>query len=94
MAAKYRYKAESKCGYSFRERTGRDLEGVLRPEPYSKILDSGEEIILTDEEVKAWLKAYFKATEELGIKNTSEDEAVYKRVEEILRETGNYRFLQ
>lgn len=94
MSAVYRYKAKDKCGYSFKEVRGRQLEGVLRPHPYSKVTDSGEEIILTDEERKAWYKAYFKATEELGVKNTSEDEAVYKRVDEILKETGNYRFLQ
>lgn len=33
-------------------------------------------------------------TYELNVRYDSEDEAVYKRVDEILRETGNYRFLQ
>ena len=42
----------------------------------------------------AWNKAYGRAVNELGVKYDSEDEAVYKRVDEILRETGNYRFLQ
>lgn len=33
-------------------------------------------------------------TYELNVRYDSEDEAVYKRVDEILKETGNYRFLQ
>ena len=39
------------------------------------------------------LKAYFQAIEELGACMFSRDEAVYRKVDEILKETGNYRFL-
>ena len=96
MSAVYLYQPESKCGYKFRENRARtqNCKILTIPEPYSKTMDSGEEIVLTDEEVEAWNKAYEKAVDELGVKYDSEDEAVYKRVDEILRETGNYRFLQ
>ena len=63
------------------------------PKPYSKLNSFGEEIILTKEEVEAWTQAYYQAVEELGVDEFSRNEKVYNRVEEILRETGNFRFL-
>ena len=54
---------------------------------------SNQRAKLSKEEVEDWTKAYFQAIEELGACMFSRDEAVYRKVDEILKETGNYRFL-
>ena len=89
------YKPENKCGYIFKEKKGRNIKRVLTPEPYSKINSLGEEIILTQEETEAWTIAYYQALVELDIpcNSYSECKEVYYKVEEILKRTGNYRFL-
>jgi hypothetical protein len=94
MGAKvFIYIEENKCGYTFKNKRRR-MKGLnFPPEPYSKLSPSGEEIILSKEEVEDWTKAYFQAIEELGACMFSRDEAVYRKVDEILKETGNYRFL-
>ncbi len=87
------HKPESKCGYTFKEKRRRTKRSALTPEPYSKINSSGEVVFLTEEEVKAWVKAYYQALEELGETCLSHCEEVYYKTEEILKRTGNYRFL-
>lgn len=86
------YQPESKCGYVFERKKG-GKRYALTPEPYSKVTSSGEVVILTEEERKAWLEAYHQAIEELGKVWCDESEEVYYKAEEILRKTGNYRFL-
>ena len=94
MGAKvFIYIEENKCGYTFKNKRRRRKRLNFPPEPYSKLSPSGEEIILSKEEVEDWTKAYFQAIEELGACMFSRDEAVYRKVDEILKETGNYRFL-
>ena len=87
------WKPEDKCGYVFKEKKGRNKKRILTPEPYSKLTSSGEVVILTDEESKAWVKAYYQAIEELGRNWRDESEEVYYKVEEILKGTGSCRFL-
>ena len=87
------YIEENKCGYTFKNLRRRKKRLDFQPEPYSKLSSSGEEIILTKEEVEDWTRAYYQAIEELGVCKFSRDEEVYRRVDEILEEIGNYRFL-
>ena len=91
-AKRITYQPESKCGYIFRKKGG-SKKRAFTPEPYSKINSVGEIIILTDEESKAWVKAYNQALEELDKTWRDESEEVYYKVEEILKRTGSYRFL-
>lgn len=83
----------NKCGYTFKEkRRGKRILN-FPPEPFSKVNSAGEVIILTEDERKDWLKAYYQAVQELGARMFSREEEVYLKVEEILRRTGSYRFL-
>lgn len=94
MGAKvFVYKEEKKCGYTFKNRRRRKMILDFPPKPYSKINSSGEEIILTKEEIEDWTKVYYQAIEELGACAFSRDEEVYRKVDEILKRKGNYRFL-
>lgn len=94
MGAKiFIYTETNKCGYTFRNRRRRKKVVNFPPEPYSKLSPSGEEIILTKEEIEDWTKAYYQAIEELGVCKFSREEEVYRRVDEILKEMDNYRFL-
>lgn len=92
-ASVFIYIEENKCGYTFKNKRRRIKRLNFPPEPYSKLSPSGEEIILSKEEVEDWTKAYFQAIEELGVCMFSRDEAVYRKVDEILKAIGNYRFL-
>lgn len=95
MGAKRRiYQPESKCGYIFLKKGG-SKKRAFTPEPYSKVNSVGEEIVLTKEERKIWVDAYYQALEELGesLCSFSQKEEVYQKVEEILERTGSYRFL-
>ena len=91
-ASRIIYQPESKCGYVFRNKKG-GKRHALTPEPYSKINSSGDEIVLTDDERKAWVKAYYQALEELNRVWRDESEEVYYKVEEILKREGYCRFL-
>ena len=94
MGARVFYLEEDNiCGYTFTNQRRRKMKINFPPKPYSKLNSFGEEIILTKEEVEAWTKAYYQAVEELGVDKFTRNEKVYNRVDEILRETGNYRFL-
>lgn len=94
MGAKvFIYIEENKCGYTFKNKRRRMKELNFPPEPYSKLSSSGEEIILTKEEIEDWTKAYYQAVKELGVCMFSRDEKVYRKVEEILKGTGSCRFL-
>lgn len=87
------YMEERKCGYTFKNRRRKRMRLDFSPEPYSKLSPSGEEIVLTKEEVEDWTKAYYQAIEELGVCKFSRDEEVYRKVDEILKKKRNYRFL-
>ncbi len=87
------YIEENKCGYTFKNKRRRRKRLNFPPEPYSKLSSSGEEIILSKEDVEVWTKAYYQAIEELGACMFSRDEEVYRKVDEILKEIGNFRFL-
>ena len=87
------YIEENKCGYTFKNKRRRRKRLNFPPEPYSKLSSSGEEIILSKEDVEVWTKAYYHAIEELGACMFSRDEEVYRKVDEILKEIGNFRFL-
>lgn len=89
----FTYEEKNSCGYTFKDQRRKQKILNFPPKPYSKLNSLGEEIILSEEEVKDWTKAYYQAVKELGVKEFSRDEAVYKRVDEILRETGNCRFV-
>lgn len=84
---------ENKCGYTFIRKRVRSKRAAMTPIPYSKINSVGEEIVLSDEEKKDWVKAYHQAKEELGKSFVFQSEEVYHKVEEILKRSGDYRFL-